>query len=124
MIIARNKSLAVADIHVPDAFLENPPRAAKWKRYEDQWRETGKLPKVYVDNRMNLVDGYIPYLLALHNGVKRIRGVMLYVRESGYNERPKIEEQKEVAPELPKEKPPQPYGIQLGKIHITFTKTR
>lgn len=120
MIIARNKSLVVSDIRVPEDFLENPPRTAKWNRYAEQYQETGKLPKVYVDAKMNLVDGYIPYLIALHNDVKRIRGVVLYVRKR--SDPQPIEEIPEPEVEAPAEPAPQPYGFRLGKLHITVAR--
>jgi hypothetical protein len=126
MITARNKRLNTDEIKIPSAFLEHPPRRAKWEKAEAEWRKTGKLGKIYVDSHNVLVDGYIQYLIAAHNNIEYVRGVVLWVKKCRPNGgvTPKVLPDAPEKPELARKKPPQPYGIQLGKIHITFTKTR
>ena len=120
MIIANNKTLITEELRVPARFLNHPPRPEKWQRAEEKWKETGELGKVYVDRNGWIVDGYISYLIALHNGIKRIRGVVLKTQTY----RPTTGAVRETKPTAPQEqetpRKPQPYGLRIGRLHLTW----
>ena len=63
MLQAKNKKLKLADIRIPRRFAESLPSPDKLNEKYRRYMETGVLDKVYVDEDMNLVDGYISFLI-------------------------------------------------------------
>lgn len=106
MIIARNKRITLGDVIVPQYFAEHPPKPEKLDRYEKRWRETGFLQKIYVDHNNVLIDGFVTYLILTRNDIEYYNGVTLYVKSKPKTPAPAT----------------QPYGLRIGKLHITFHK--
>lgn len=88
MLQAKNKNLKLADIRIPRRFAESRPSPDKLNEKYRRYMETGVLDKVYVDEDMNLVDGYISFLIARMIGAEGVlRGVVLIDREAFTTER-------------------------------------
>lgn len=82
MLQAKNKKLKLADIQIPRRFEESRPSPDKLNEKYRRYIETGVLDKVYVDEDMNLVDGYISLLIARMIGADGVlRGVVLIDRD-------------------------------------------
>lgn len=82
MLQAKNKKLKLADIRIPRRFEESRPSPDKLNEKYRRYIETGVLDKVYVDEDMNLVDGYISFLIARMVGADGVlRGVVLIDRD-------------------------------------------
>lgn len=82
MLQAKNKKLKLADIQIPSRFEESRPSPDKLNEKYRRYIETGVLDKVYVDEDMNLVDGYISLLIARMVGADGVlRGVVLIDRD-------------------------------------------
>ena len=97
MLQAKNKKLKLADIRIPRRFAESRPSPDKLNEKYRRYMETGVLDKVYVDEDMNLVDGYISFLIARMIGADGVlRGVVLIDRDK-HNQ--KSAPEKEPAPE-------------------------
>lgn len=78
MLKAKNKRLKLEAIRIPHSFAGSRPSPEKLHEKYARYVKTGVLDKVYVDEDMNLVDGYISVLIARMLGVKNIqRGAVL-----------------------------------------------
>ena len=69
----KRKEVCLDDIRVPDSFSNTIPCNEKINRRLDEWRKNRKFDtEIYVDNDMNLSDGYTSYLVYKMMGVKYV----------------------------------------------------
>ena len=67
------KEVCLDDIRVPDSFSNAIPCNEKINKRLDEWRKNRKFEtEIYVDNDMNLSDGYTSYLVYKMMGVKYV----------------------------------------------------
>lgn len=96
MLQAKNKKLKLDDIRVPRRFAESRPSPEKLNEKYRRYIETGVLDKVYVDEDMNLVDGYISFLIARMLGANGVRRGAVLIDRDKRNQ--KSEPEKKIEP--------------------------
>lgn len=60
------------DIIISEDFKSTPPRSEKLARKEEQYKRTGLLPGIVINDAGVLIDGYIDYLLAAKYQIQNV----------------------------------------------------
>lgn len=64
----REYKLHVNDIRISHEFMLAPPRWSKLLRKENEFFKSGKLSKIILNQKQELIDGYCSYLILRRNG--------------------------------------------------------